>query len=105
MATASYRTEALGEGRPVVAVPTQRMSDDPRPFAGVTIETHVVGRMRTVASVGEAAEVLLHDWPETGKGKPISARFTPVTRRSKANSTSRTHAMLSSPPRRRPGFS
>ena len=44
--------------------PTQRMSDDPRPFAGVTIETHVVGRMRTVTSVGEAAEVLLHDWPE-----------------------------------------
>ena len=45
------------------------MSDDPRPFVGVTIETHVVGRMRTVTSVGEAAEVLLHDWPEAGRGE------------------------------------
>ncbi|MET0531562.1 MAG: DUF982 domain-containing protein [Microvirga sp.] len=47
------------------------MSDDLHPFAGVTIETHVFGRMRTVTSVGEAAEILLHNWPEAGRGKPI----------------------------------
>jgi hypothetical protein len=45
------------------------MNDDLRPFAGVTIETHVVGRIRIVTSVGEATEVLLHDWPETGRGE------------------------------------
>jgi hypothetical protein len=39
-----------------------------RPFAPVTIETARVDRLRTVTSVREAAECLLEDWPEKGRG-------------------------------------
>ena len=37
-------------------------------FAGVTIETNVVGRLRTVTSVREAAECLVGEWPTQGRG-------------------------------------
>ena len=46
---------------PLVAVPAQRMSDDPRIFRAVTTETQTAGLKRPFASVGEAAEDLLHD--------------------------------------------
>jgi len=39
-----------------------------RPFAPVTIETAQVGRLRMETSVREAAECLLEDWPEKGRG-------------------------------------
>jgi Protein of unknown function (DUF982) len=51
----------------LVAVPAQRMSTT-QPFAGVTIETTVVGRLRTITSVREAAECLVGDWPTQGRG-------------------------------------
>jgi hypothetical protein len=44
------------------------MSDDAGTFAGVTIETNVVGRLRTVTSVREAAECLVGEWPTQGRG-------------------------------------
>ena len=62
------------------------MREDPRPFAGVTIETHVVGRHEDRHQRREAAEVLLLNWPETGRGKPIAARFMPATRRAPLSS-------------------
>ena len=43
-----------------------------RPFAPVIIETAQVGRLRTVTSVREAAECLLEDWPEKGRGDHYS---------------------------------
>ena len=36
-------------------------------FSPVVIETVDVGRLRTVSSVGEAAECLLSHWPEVSK--------------------------------------
>jgi Protein of unknown function (DUF982) len=44
------------------------MSDDAGTFAGVTIKTNVVGRLRTVTSVREAAECLVGEWPTAGRG-------------------------------------
>jgi Protein of unknown function (DUF982) len=41
---------------------------NPQRFAGVTIETSVAGRMRTVTSVREAAECLLGEWPTQRRG-------------------------------------
>jgi hypothetical protein len=51
----------------LVAVPAQRMSTT-QTFSGVTIETTVVGRLRTVTSVRGAAECLLEEWPTQGRG-------------------------------------
>jgi Protein of unknown function (DUF982) len=51
-----------------MAVPAPRMSNDAKTFAGVTIETNVIGRLRTVTSVRQAAECLLGDWPTQGRG-------------------------------------
>ena len=48
------------------------MSIAVRPFAPVIIETAQVGRLRTVTSVREAAECLLEDWPEKGRGDHYS---------------------------------
>lgn len=48
------------------------MSIAVRPFAPVIIETAQVGRLRTVTSVREAAECLLEDWPEKGRGNHYS---------------------------------
>jgi hypothetical protein len=44
------------------------MSDDSGTFAGVTIETTTVGRLRTVTSLREAAECLVGEWPTQGRG-------------------------------------
>jgi Protein of unknown function (DUF982) len=38
------------------------------PFAAVTVETETVGRLRTVASVREAAEILVVAWPAEKRG-------------------------------------
>ena len=45
---------------------------DPRPFALVVIET-APGRFRNINSVAEAAEMLLFQWPEAGRGPAYAA--------------------------------
>ena len=41
---------------------------DPRSFALVVVETAHIGRMRNINSVAAAAQMLLFEWPEEGRG-------------------------------------
>ena len=41
---------------------------DPRAFALVVVETAHIGRMRNINSVAAAAQMLLFEWPEEGRG-------------------------------------
>ena len=41
---------------------------DPRSFALVVVETADIGRLRNIHSVAAAAQMLLFEWPEEGRG-------------------------------------
>ena len=49
------------------------MSDGPKPFSLVVVETSHVGQLRDINSVRDAAEMLLGHWPQEGRGMAYRA--------------------------------